>query len=75
MMADVAGEHDRGECLAGKVGADLAALDALRAKVTQPKKVLFVLSLLNGKPMVAGRNTAADGIIKLAGARQRDRRL
>ena len=36
-------------------------------KITQPKKVLFVLSLLNGKPMVAGRNTAADGIIRLAG--------
>jgi ABC-type hemin transport system substrate-binding protein len=28
---------------------------------------MFVLSFLNGKPMVAGRNTAADGIIKLAG--------
>ena len=28
---------------------------------------MFVLSLLNGKPMVAGRNTAADGIITLAG--------
>ena len=67
MVADVAGEHDRGKCLAGKVGDDLAALTRLREKITQPKKVLFVLSLLNGKPMVAGRNTAADGIIKLAG--------
>jgi iron complex transport system substrate-binding protein len=67
MVADVAGEHDRGKCLAGKVGEDLAALTTLREKIRQPKKVLFVLSLLNGKPMVAGRNTAADGIIKLAG--------
>ena len=34
---------------------------------TKPKRVMFVLSFLNGKPMVAGRNTAADGIIRLAG--------
>jgi len=67
MIADVAGAHDRGACIAGKVAGDLDALARLRAKVTQPKRVLFVLSLLNGKPMVAGRNTAADGIIKLAG--------
>jgi iron complex transport system substrate-binding protein len=68
MIADVAGVHDRGECLAGQVKADLAELEKLRAKLTQPKKVLFVLSFLNGKPMVAGRNTAADGLIRLAGA-------
>jgi iron complex transport system substrate-binding protein len=67
LIADVAGVRDHGECLAGQVAADLDALEKLRAKITQPKKVLFVLSFLNGKPMVAGRNTAADGIIKLAG--------
>jgi iron complex transport system substrate-binding protein len=68
MVADVAGAHARGEALACQVGGDLAALERLRAKVTQPRKVMFVLSLQGGKPMVAGRNTAADGIIKLAGA-------
>jgi iron complex transport system substrate-binding protein len=68
MIADVAGAHAQGECLAGQVQADLAELAKLRGKLAQPKKVLFVLSFLNGKPMVAGRNTAADGIIKLAGA-------
>ena len=67
MIADVAGAHERGECLAAQVKADLGALETLRTKITRPKKVLFVLSFLNGKPMVAGRNTAADGIIKLAG--------
>ena len=40
----------------------------LRAKVTKPRKVMFVISFLDGKPMVAGRNTAADGIIRMAGA-------
>ena len=29
---------------------------------------MFILSFVNGRAMVAGRNTAADGIIKLAGA-------
>ena len=67
LVADVAGEHERGQCLAGRVADDLAALTGLRLNVTQPKKVLFVLSLVGGKPMVAGRNTAADGIIRLAG--------
>jgi iron complex transport system substrate-binding protein len=67
LVADVAGEHERGECLAGRVADDLAALTGLRQKIKHPKKVLFVLSLVGGKPMVAGRNTAADGIIRLAG--------
>lgn len=67
LIADVMGVADRGKCLASTVAADLKTLDAVRAKITQPKKVMFVLSFLNGKPMVAGRNTAADGIIKLAG--------
>ena len=30
--------------------------------------MLFVLSFMNDRPMIAGRNTAADGIIRLAGA-------
>jgi iron complex transport system substrate-binding protein len=67
LIANVAGIRDHGECLAGQVADDLGALEKLRTKITRPKKVLFVLSFLNGKPMVAGRNTAADGIIRLAG--------
>lgn len=67
LIANVAGVHDAGECLVTQVKADLGALEKLRARITQPKKVLFVFSFLNGKPIVAGRNTAADGIIKLAG--------
>jgi iron complex transport system substrate-binding protein len=68
MVADVAGAQVRGETLACEVGGDLTALGKLRQKVMQPRKVMFVLSLQGGKAMVAGRNTAADGIIKLAGA-------
>jgi iron complex transport system substrate-binding protein len=67
MVADVTGEKTRGETLACEVGGDLAEMAKLRAKSTRPRKVMFVISFLNGKPMVAGRNTAADGIITLAG--------
>ena len=68
MVAGVADAGGRGACLAQQVESDLASLATLRARITQPKRVMFVISFLNGKPMVAGRNTAADGIIRMAGA-------
>jgi iron complex transport system substrate-binding protein len=68
LIAAVTGERDRGGCLMAQVSADAAALAAQRAKIKAPKKVMFVISFLNGKPMVAGRKTAADGIIRMAGA-------
>ena len=60
MVAEVAGAPDRGECLAAKVADDFAALAKLREKITQPKKVLFVLSLAGrqadgGGPQYRGR--------------------
>jgi iron complex transport system substrate-binding protein len=62
------GAPGRGECLAGAVRNDLAALDAIRQQIRQRAKVAFILSLANGRPMLAGRGTAADGIIAMAGA-------
>jgi len=62
------GLRERGECLAGAVGQDLAALDSARAQIRTRIKVAFILSLANGRPMIAGRATAADGIITMAGA-------
>lgn len=62
------GVAGRGECLAEKVRGDLAAFAGLREKIRRPVKVAFVLSLANGRPMLSGRGTAADGIISLAGA-------
>src|SRR5262249_22571374 len=58
----------RGECLTKRVQADLAALGELRRRITRPRRALFILSFMNGRPMVAGRATAADGIITAAGA-------
>lgn len=68
LIAKATGQHGRGECLATQVTADVAALAAQRQRIRQPARVMFVISFLNGRPMVAGRNTAADGIIRMAGA-------
>ena len=48
--------------------SDLNALGTIRAQITRPSKIAFVLSLANGRPMLSGTDTAADGIINMAGA-------
>lgn len=68
LVGHAMGVDARAECLSAAVGTDLAQLRALRAKVTKPVRVMFVMSLLNGRAMVAGHKTAADEIIQLAGA-------
>jgi len=62
------GADERGACLTRVVGSELAALDATRGRIRQGIRVAFLLSLANGRPMVSGRATAADGIIEMAGA-------
>jgi iron complex transport system substrate-binding protein len=57
----------RGACLSAAVTNDLAALQALRATIDRPVRVMFVMSFVNGRAMVAGQKTAANEIIKLAG--------
>jgi iron complex transport system substrate-binding protein len=68
LVARAAGAEERGACLAAAAEADLAALAQKRARVSRPLRVMFVLSFVNDRPMVAGTETAADGIIRLAGA-------
>jgi iron complex transport system substrate-binding protein len=58
----------RAECLSKAVAGDLAQLRELRGKVTKPVRVMFVMSLLNGRALAAGKNSAANEIIRLAGA-------
>ena len=59
--------NKRAECLTAAVTTDLAQLRELRGKVTRPVRVMFVMSLLNGRAMAAGQKTAANEIIALAG--------
>jgi iron complex transport system substrate-binding protein len=68
-IAEAIDAKPAGECLAATVEADLDALARMRAQIARPKRVLFVLSFVNGRAMAAGRGTAAEGIIHLAGAR------
>jgi len=67
-VANAVGVPGRGECLVKKVAADLDALAKLKAAIGKKRRVLFVLSFLNGRAMAAGHGTAADGIIRMAGA-------
>ena len=68
IVAAAVGSAERGTCLAKAVAADLAALDDIRSHVEQRRKAAFLLSFVNGRAMVAGRATAADGVLALAGA-------
>lgn len=61
------GVPEKGKALAAEV------TDALNAALEETadlsnKKVLFILSMQGGRIMASGENTAADGIIRLAGA-------
>lgn len=67
-VADAVGKGDDGARIAAKVEGDLAALQKDLSSVTTRKRVLFILSLVDGRPMAAGTGTAADAIIRLAGA-------
>lgn len=68
LIGKVVGASERAACLATQVHDDIAALDRIRAGIKTPRRVLFMLSFINGRVMAAGRGTAADGIIRMAGA-------
>ena len=61
------GVDDKAATLAKSIDVDLKAAEDLTAKVTERKRVLFILSMEGGKILAAGDHTAANGIIKLAG--------
>ena len=67
-IASAAGKSEDGDRLASRIEADLVELKSDLAGITQRKRVLFILSLVDGRPMAAGTDTGADGIIRLAGA-------
>ncbi|MGN7772791.1 heme/hemin ABC transporter substrate-binding protein [Phyllobacterium sp. 22552] len=60
--------EDKAKKLADDVEADLAAARAETKDIKTRKRVLFVLSIQGGKILAAGDHSAANGIIKLAGA-------
>jgi iron complex transport system substrate-binding protein len=67
LVGHAMGVDARAACLTAAVTDDLTQLRELRAKVTKPVRVMFVMSLLNGRAMVAGQKTAANEIITWSG--------
>ncbi|WP_323010127.1 heme/hemin ABC transporter substrate-binding protein [Paracoccus sp. (in: a-proteobacteria)] len=67
-VAAALGIPDKGHALHEKLAAELDAAASRAAAVGTPKTVLFILSLQGGRVLAAGTDTAADGIITLAGA-------
>jgi iron complex transport system substrate-binding protein len=61
------GTEEKAAKLAAKVDAELDAAEALTANIESRKRVLFILTLQDGKILGSGGNTAADGIIRFAG--------
>lgn len=55
------------ERLSEQTRARFEELANLRAGIAKKKRVLFLLSLQNGRALVGGRNSSADAIISLAG--------
>ncbi|WP_137934648.1 heme/hemin ABC transporter substrate-binding protein [Mesorhizobium comanense] len=68
LVGKALGVDAKAEALAVETDAKLAAAEKQTASIKQRKRVLFVLSTQGGKILAAGGDTAADGIIKLAGA-------
>ncbi|WP_074380862.1 heme/hemin ABC transporter substrate-binding protein [Bartonella doshiae] len=59
--------EEQAATLIEKVSRNFVNNDALLAKVTKPKRVLFIFSVQNGRVMASGTDTAADSMIKLSG--------
>ena len=67
MIAKAVGKADEGTALASEIEADLARLKGELAVIAPKKRVLFILSIIDGRPMAAGTDTAADAMVRLAG--------
>jgi iron complex transport system substrate-binding protein len=62
------GAVEEAEALAATIAQQFAELATRTNAVTEPRRVLFVLSAEGGKIQASGTDTAADGIVALAGA-------
>ncbi|TGV16607.1 hemin ABC transporter substrate-binding protein [Mesorhizobium sp. M8A.F.Ca.ET.173.01.1.1] len=61
------GVEAKAEVLAKALDAKLTAAEKQTASIKERKRVLFVLSIQGGKILAAGSETAADGMVRLAG--------
>jgi iron complex transport system substrate-binding protein len=68
IVGEALGETAAAEKLARAVKDDIDAAEKRLAVVRTPKRILFILSAQAGRLLASGTGTAADGIIRLAGA-------
>lgn len=68
-VADALGKPEQGRALAKKTDQAIAAALARHPVPKKRKRVMFVLSTQGDRIMAAGRDTAAAGVIALAGGR------
>ncbi len=68
LIAKVMNATERGEKLASKIEVEFEQLARSVSAIKKKARVLFVFTLRGGRPMVAGRDTAVEGILALAGA-------
>jgi iron complex transport system substrate-binding protein len=61
------GVDAKAEVLAKELDAKLTSAERQTASIKERKRILFVLSIQGGKILAAGGDTAADGMVKLAG--------
>ena len=66
-VGNMTGKAEEARAMIERGRSEMAALAAKLAGVTSKPRVLFLLSMGGGAPQAAGQNTAADGIIRLAG--------
>jgi iron complex transport system substrate-binding protein len=69
LVGRLAGLQAQADARRQAVAARFATLGQARGQVEHPIRALVVLSLTNGRVMVGGRNSTADGILALAGIR------
>lgn len=69
LIGDVVHAAAPAACLTKNVQANFASLRRVTEQVVHPLRVMFILSLANGRILAAGRDTAANAIIELAGGR------
>lgn len=66
-IAAALGANDKADEIISLAAKRFDALEQRRASIQHPVKVLFLLSVQNGRATAAGAKTAADEVIKLAG--------
>lgn len=67
-LGALVGREREAAAMAAGVRAGFARLDERRREICGGPRAMFVLTFQNGRPLVAGRGTAADAMLRLAGA-------